>query len=174
MWRSKCSVSLRPPRSPVLCFPQFGASPFSSCYMFGALALCFPIVRGRPFHVLKVCFSVWALRRFIFQYAALSFSQFLVSPLGALGCLLGRWVRSGPVDGLRVSKKAFPCSVALVLHCRGAFPCSVALTFGTEAQPKRCVQKHFGANKHRNVMYKSIWERNRAETLCIKAFGSKT
>ena len=84
---------------------------------------------------------------------------FLSSLLGVvLGCLLGRRVRSGPVDGSRFSTKAFPCSAALAFlkkkrshaawrsfcvlrHARHplaaglggtyakALPCSVALIF---------------------------------------------
>ena len=52
-------------------------------------------VLGRPFHLLKSCFSVLALWCFIFQYAALSFFRSWASPWVALGCLLGRRVRSG-------------------------------------------------------------------------------
>ena len=80
-WRSKCSASLWHPRSPVLCFPVSGAWPFLSCCSFGALALCFPILRGHPFHHLKSRFSVLALWRFICRSAALSFFD-LGRPLG--------------------------------------------------------------------------------------------
>ena len=97
-WRSKCSVSLRRLRSPVLCFPVFGASSFLSCCIFGALALCFSIVRGRPFHFLKLYFSGWALWCFIFQYAALSFWRFGASPWVDL---LARRVRSGAQSARR-------------------------------------------------------------------------
>ena len=82
-WRSKCSASVRRPRAPVLVFPIYGASPFLSCCIFDALVLCFSILWRRPFHIVNFCFSAWALWCFNFQYAALPFFQFWVSPWGA-------------------------------------------------------------------------------------------
>ena len=57
----------------MLRFPVSGAWPSLSCCSFGALELCFPILRGHPFHHLRSCFSVLALRHFICRSAVLSF-----------------------------------------------------------------------------------------------------
>ena len=79
-WRSKCSVSLWRRYAPVLYFAVSGAPPFSSCCIFVALVLCFPIIRGRPLYFLKLRFSVLVLWCLIFQYAARSLFHFLMSP----------------------------------------------------------------------------------------------
>ena len=79
-WRSKCSMSLRRRCAPVLCFPVCGASSFFPCCISGALALCFPVIRGHPLYFLKLCFSALVLWCFIFQYAAHSLFQLLTSP----------------------------------------------------------------------------------------------
>ena len=79
-WRSKCSVSLWRRCAPVLYFAVSGAPPFSSCCIFGALVLCFPIIRGRPLYFLKLRFSVLVLWCLIFQYAARSLFHFLALP----------------------------------------------------------------------------------------------
>ena len=96
-WRSKCWAPLRRPRSPVLRFPVFGASSFLSCCSFGALALCFPIVCGRPwpsFPSLEVLFVRFgALVLYFPLRGALLFSVWGVA-LGRLGLPFGS---PGPV-----------------------------------------------------------------------------
>ena len=145
-------------------------------------------VCGRPFHLLKSCFSVLALWCFIFQYAALSFFRSWASPWLALGCPLGRRARSGRVDGSRLSKKAFPCSAALAFlknhrsHAAWrsfcvfrnarrplaaglggtyakAFPCSVALISLQKLRSHAAWRSKCSASLRRHLAIKNIEKR---------------
>ena len=104
--------------APVLRFPLLGASSFLSFCSFGAPALCFPMLRGRPwpsFASLEVLFFRFGAPALYMSIRGAVLFRSWASSWVALGCLLGGRVRSGPVDGSWLSKKAFPCSVALVL-----------------------------------------------------------
>ena len=113
--RSKCLASLWHPRSPALRFPILWAPLFLSCCSFSALALCFSIIRGRPWPSvpsLEVLFFRFGAPALYLSIRGAVLFRSWASPWVAWGCLLGRRGRSGPDD-------AFPCSVALVFHPKG-------------------------------------------------------
>ena len=101
--------------APVLCFPTLGAPSYLQRFISAALALCFSIVRGRPWPFvasLEVLFSRFGTPVLYFP-------------------IRGRFGQAhlGHHAGPRNVQKVFPCSVALVPFRAGAFPCSVALVF---------------------------------------------
>ena len=171
-----------------------GAWPFLSCCSFGVLALCFPILRGRPwpfFPSLEVMFFRFgALALYLSIRGAVLFRSW-ASSLVALGYLLGGRVRSGPVDGSWLRKKAPPCSVALVLfknkHSHAAWRSFCIFRLGrrrlaaglgrTSANPLRLQrQYHFSKNMRSHAAWRSkcsasLWH-PRSPVLCFPVSGA--